>query len=254
MIIYKATNKNSGKPYIGQTIRSLEQRIAQHLRNRKGNNLFHRALLKYGLENFDFETMAYCDTKKKLNFLECFYVKFYNSKTPNGYNLTDGGGGVSGYIATVEARKKRSEVQKGRHPTEESRKKMSVTHAGEKSAWWGKFGEKHPNWGRHPSEETRRKRSAAMTGKVFTKEHREKIRVALTGKIRTEEHCKNLSKAHKGKQTGEKNPNFGKHPIVWNKGLKGFMAGEKNPMFGKKFTEEHCRKISEAKRRRIIES
>ena len=48
MIIYKITNNINNKIYIGQTTRTLEERIAEH--KRKRNPLISKAIKKYGIE------------------------------------------------------------------------------------------------------------------------------------------------------------------------------------------------------------
>lgn len=62
-LIYKITNKINGKSYIGKTEVSLETRIQAHcyasLHHRKTKNKdeyyypLHRAIRKYGIENFE---------------------------------------------------------------------------------------------------------------------------------------------------------------------------------------------------------
>ncbi len=111
MIVYRATNKVNGKIYVGQTAYPLNFRIHRHIRSKRG--IFPNALRKYGKENFQFETVAWCDTKENLDFLEGFYIKFFNSKVPNGYNLTDGGDGKLGWKHSEETRKKLSEAKMG---------------------------------------------------------------------------------------------------------------------------------------------
>ena len=60
---------------------------------------------------------------------------------------------------------------------------------------------------------------------------------------RTEEQKRKISEAN----TGEKNPNFGKHfSEEHKKKLSEALSGEKNPNFGKHFSEEHKKKISES--------
>ena len=47
MIIYKITNNVNGKIYIGQTVRTLEERLSEH--KRKKVSLISKAFDKYGL-------------------------------------------------------------------------------------------------------------------------------------------------------------------------------------------------------------
>lgn len=94
--IYKITNTINGKVYIGQTIQPLDKRWKQHKRNIKGNEIctIHRAIAKYGEENFTIQCLCECD-KKDLNTLEKYYIAKYNSYK-KGYNETIGGNG--GYV------------------------------------------------------------------------------------------------------------------------------------------------------------
>lgn len=97
--IYKYQNKQNGKIYIGQSI-NLEQRVYAHKSsafNEKAkdyNSQFHQALRKYGIDNFDYEVIATLTneeySKEKLDELEIFFIKYYNSYH-NGYNATEGG-------------------------------------------------------------------------------------------------------------------------------------------------------------------
>ena len=96
-IIYCYTNLKNNKRYIGQTLNP-ESRYAAHKSAYKNPNnyeydsLIHRAFRKYGYENFKYEVLAKdIDDINILNELEIYYINFYNSKTPNGYNVEDGG-------------------------------------------------------------------------------------------------------------------------------------------------------------------
>jgi group I intron endonuclease len=99
MIVYKATNIINGKIYIGYTTKTLSERIKSHLS--KANCLtqkhytqaFKLALRKYGVDNFLWEELAICDSKKQACFLEKKFIEEFNSITPNGYNMTFGGEG-----------------------------------------------------------------------------------------------------------------------------------------------------------------
>lgn len=88
--IYKITNKINNKIYIGQTV-NYKRRFAEHKRQRSGNEpekILYQAFSKYGIENFNFELIEECEN---YNEREIFWIKYYNSLVPNGYNMTEGG-------------------------------------------------------------------------------------------------------------------------------------------------------------------
>ncbi len=94
-IIYKATNKINNKIYIGQTIKTLEERIYHHV-YRANHSLdiththFINAIRKYGEENFIWEVIDKGENQEELNEKEIYWIKYYNSVN-NGYNIQDGG-------------------------------------------------------------------------------------------------------------------------------------------------------------------
>lgn len=93
--IYKFENNINHMVYIGQTI-DLEKRYLKHCRNikdlRKQEDLY-RALREFGLENFSYEILVQLDSfdQDRLNELENYYINYYNSLKPNGYNMVPGG-------------------------------------------------------------------------------------------------------------------------------------------------------------------
>lgn len=91
MWIYKITNIQNNKVYIGQTIRPIEQRFKRHINDALNNILdthFARAIRKYGKENFIIEEIDTAKTQNELNQKEQYWIKYYNSVL-NGYNETD---------------------------------------------------------------------------------------------------------------------------------------------------------------------
>ena len=95
MIIYKSTNKITGKIYIGQTTHTLDKRIKGHIKESKieSNRPFMLSINKYGEDNFTFETIDSANNLNELNDKEIYWINFYNSISPNGYNVTGGGQG-----------------------------------------------------------------------------------------------------------------------------------------------------------------
>jgi group I intron endonuclease len=108
--IYRLTNTDNGKKYIGKTI-EFKNRMNSH-KNSKDECYIHRAIRKYGWNTFKVEKIIDNVPEEDLNNLEISYIAVETTKRPNGYNLTDGGEGVSGYSHTEESRKKMSEIQK----------------------------------------------------------------------------------------------------------------------------------------------
>ena len=91
MWIYKITNIQNQKVYIGQTIRPIEQRFHRHINDAMNNILdthFARAIRKYGKDNFIIEEIDSAKTQNELNEKEQYWIQYYNSVN-NGYNETN---------------------------------------------------------------------------------------------------------------------------------------------------------------------
>ncbi|MEQ6355291.1 GIY-YIG nuclease family protein [Lysinibacillus sp. M3] len=101
-VIYKATNLINGKIYIGQTIQEFRVRKLKHLNDARNNrtSVFHKAIRKYGDNNFNWEIIDYASTIDELDDKEIYWIKYYNSyvndKNANGYNMKIGGEGNFG--------------------------------------------------------------------------------------------------------------------------------------------------------------
>ena len=109
-IVYKHQNLINGKVYIGITSQNPEQRW------RKGagyynHKKFYNAILKYGWNNFSHVILYSNLSEKEACEKEKELIKIYDSKN-NGYNLTDGGEGTSGYHHTEETKEKISSSRK----------------------------------------------------------------------------------------------------------------------------------------------
>lgn len=84
-MIYKVINKINKKPYIGKTDRTLDERRKEHEKT-QSNSLFHKAIRKYGIENFKWNIEDESGEEE-------YYIKKYNSHFIDGYgyNMTYGG-------------------------------------------------------------------------------------------------------------------------------------------------------------------
>ena len=153
MIVYKITNKTNGKMYIGQTKMPLVKRWYLHCHKSSGCTALHHAIEKYGSENFIVEQIDVACDRAELDRKEQFWIEYYNSIVPNGYNLKSGGN-TPKY-------------------SNESRKRMSTNHA-------DVGGINNPRYGVYLSDETKKKISEAHKGKQLSKEHKENCRMNST--------------------------------------------------------------------------
>ena len=91
MWIYKITNIQNNKVYIGQTIRPVQDRFNRHLNDALHNVInthFARAIRKYGKDNFSWEIIDTANTQEELTIKERYWIQYYNS-AKEGYNETD---------------------------------------------------------------------------------------------------------------------------------------------------------------------
>ena len=123
MIIYKIENKVNGKIYIGQTVGTLEHRLSQHKSNSKKKSVIGDAIQKYGWENFRAEIIDYAESIDELNKKEIYWIGYYKSISPNGYNLELGGRNA---LNRQQTRDKISKANKGRFLSEKSPKSKRV--------------------------------------------------------------------------------------------------------------------------------
>ena len=202
-LIYKITNNINGKIYIGK-----------HKTNNvddgymgSGKRLW-LAYRKYGMENFTKEILYDVEDAELMDFLEELIVDENFVKRKDTYNLRVGGEGGWDYInsqpKSAEAIRKTAEANRGRHHSEEWKRKISEKAKGRSSAFKG----------HHHSEETRSKlskmnkgKTSTFKGKHHTEETKRKISEARKGFRLTDETKKKMSESRKGRQSYMK----GKH-------------------------------------------
>lgn len=93
MYIYKITNIQNGKFYIGKTKNNVESRWYKHLKdcqyNRTSKSLLYDAIRKYGKDSFKLEIISVHENLKQLNEAE---IQAIASLKPQ-YNIAKGGDG-----------------------------------------------------------------------------------------------------------------------------------------------------------------
>jgi len=87
-LVYRLTHR-TGKSYVGLTRRELWWRVGRHYRNPE--SVIGRALRRHGLEEFDVRVLASNLTLEQACRLEIHFIKKFNTLTPCGYNVAEGG-------------------------------------------------------------------------------------------------------------------------------------------------------------------
>lgn len=144
--IYMITNKKTHKIYIGQTVKKNPfDRWRQHKSGQSGAKYLTRSIKKHGEDAFEFKLIHECSIDD-INYLETYYINYYKT-FENGYNLTEGGGGVKGYKLT-----------------DEQKDKISKLFTGENNPMFGKKGNENPNFGKKRTDEMIEKYRASKLG------------------------------------------------------------------------------------------
>ena len=127
--VYKITNTTNKDFYIGATTRTINNRFAEHkykALRRNSNSALHKAMRKFGVENFDIEVLEVCENAFELE------EDLINDLNP-AYNTGCAGehNGRYGKITSEETKRKISLANKGNQPrlgvklSEESKMKIS---------------------------------------------------------------------------------------------------------------------------------
>jgi group I intron endonuclease len=183
--LYRITNKINNKVYIGQAT-DVSKRWSDHRRAVRINNptqIIHSAMIKYGVDNFEFNIIASCNNINDANEVETLLVKQYEShiSTGKGYNISLGG--------------------RNAPISEETKQKMSMA----------KIGKKHPlqhiqnisdalkgkpahNKGQSRSAEVKNKISESMQRIIFSEDHKNNLSIANTGNKHSEESKQKMRK------------------------------------------------------------
>lgn len=109
-IVYKHTNLINGKAYIGWTSFSQEKRWNDHCYSatNKSKYVFHKAIRKYGTSCWIHEILETHDIQECAKLAEIRLIKKHQTYIidypNNGYNMTSGGDGTSGYKPSLAQR------------------------------------------------------------------------------------------------------------------------------------------------------
>lgn len=155
--IYKATNSQNGKAYIGFAARWPDRKTEHFNESYRTNSPcyhthFHRAIRHHGWDSFDWEIIYQSkDGSHTLKEMERHFIEEYDAFN-SGYNQTLGGQGSLGRKHSDETKAKIKAKRALQITTDETRAKLSLAHRGKPKP--------KPN-----TEEYKAKMSAALRGK-----------------------------------------------------------------------------------------
>jgi group I intron endonuclease len=225
--IYVATSRTSGKSYVGKTKRPFSYRKRAHQREAEqgSQKKFHRAIRKYGFDDFTWEVRVV--SADILDVLEIALIAELDT-FQNGYNATTGGDGgfkhsaetreeisvankgykhseeaclnrsraLAGKPHSVEWAQKVGAALRGKQRTPEARTRMSDAHVGKPLSDYHRQRISEGQKGRRPSEATRAKLRASATGRQASLETRRKISEANSQRVITDETRQRMRAAH----------------------------------------------------------
>src|ERR1700678_4545080 len=202
---YLITNQINGKVYVGKTD-NFKRRKKAHKDSAiypscgEYNSPLHRAIRKYGWNNFVMEPFAYYNTCEEANEAEIFWIAEMRSYLGRDqvYNIADGGGGATGCVWSNERTQKFSKEMSGTNNPFFGKSHTEETKP--LCASYGMLGKKH-------TDESKRSMSIGRSGKVRSDEWRQQQREFMLsdanplskGKPRSPEHGAAISAAKKGK-------------------------------------------------------
>ena len=190
--------------------------------NFKGWHCHHRL----ETHNSDGERRLVDITQKELKALDMYYNRpaseliFLTTREHNTFKkgkYTGEKNPMYGKHHSAESIQKISLAKKGKHPSDEAKKKNSEAHKGEK----------HPLYGKHLSDETKKKIAEAHKGKKLSEKTKKKMSEARKGKPKSVEHKRKISELKKGNTNtkGKHWYNNGKINIMSKECPEGFVPG-----------------------------
>jgi group I intron endonuclease len=83
---------NHGKYRVAGSNKRFKQHLSEAINNKKKKQCYalNNAIRKYGADKFIVKTLCICD-KSELNNKEIMYIKIFNTRCPDGYNIHEGG-------------------------------------------------------------------------------------------------------------------------------------------------------------------
>jgi|SRR5208282_1073649 len=132
--VYLIHNILNNKIYVGKAV-DIGRRWKEHVSMASNPNAhkypIHRAIKKYGKNNFVFSILQIFDDEMIALEAEKYWIQYYASNNKNfGYNITEGGEGISGYHHSPESREKMRVSQTGKIRSPQHRVNIGLCRLG----------------------------------------------------------------------------------------------------------------------------
>ena len=174
MVLYLIRNRQTGREYVGTTVRTLQRRWADHISacfTKQERSPLYADMREMGLKAFEISAIDEVADYDTLMAREQAEIAGRGTLFPSGYNRVRGGRGNFGWIPSAETRANMSHGQRGRVTSDETKAKLSAALKGRpqvhprrnRAAW---------NKGVPHSDVTRAKLSATRAGKPWSEARR----------------------------------------------------------------------------------
>jgi len=113
--IYCVHNRINNKVYVGSSssTKGFRARMLNHFVKTRKPTLLTKAIVKYGSKNFDAYIISVINDISNIGGAEIGAIAAFQSLAPNGYNLTIGGKGTTGFSSVSGADKNRGKPNPG---------------------------------------------------------------------------------------------------------------------------------------------
>ena len=242
--IYLITDTTNGMKYTGKHHYHIEGQLDP---NYHGSGVIIKNIYRKRPETLKEEYIKTCYSEEEMCSDEQYYINFYDTLWPNGYNLTEGGDGV---LPSDETRRKMSESHKGKPPhnkgipmSEETKKKLSEAIK-EKFIYDEEYRRKISEAHKNISDDVHRKMSESRK-KLYSSG----MKHPMLGKQHSEESKKKMSESHKGKPSHRKGEQLSEET---KKKISEANKGKTPPNKGKPMSEEEKKKLRNGKRSKKV--
>ena len=191
--VYQILNITNSHRYIGSSAKGVVGRLQSHyksMNNGGGSNIIlKRAVKKYGIDNFKFEILLYCDPENCILQEQMVMDKFKPE-----YNICQIAGSTLGMKFSEESKRKISDALCGKKLSEEHKRNIGDAHRGHTY----NLGKKHSAETKRKIGDASRGRQSPMLGRKLSEEHKKKIGVGNHGKILSDKTKRKMSEAQRG--------------------------------------------------------